>query len=78
MPLNTNRRATISLTLSAYSQETVEGVTMPATINVKSQKLVLNGAGLREKLFLDIGSLQPNIIITNRNISVLFILLILL
>ena len=45
---------TIIISLPGFCQQTVEGVTMPATINVKSQKLVLNGAGLREKLFLDL------------------------
>ena len=45
---------TIIIALPGFCQQTVEGVTMPATINVKSQKLVLNGAGLREKLFLDL------------------------
>ena len=51
---NTIIALSIIIALPGFCQQTVEGVTMPETINVKSQKLVLNGAGLREKLFLDL------------------------
>lgn len=44
----------MALAFSSIAQQTVEGVTMPANITVQTEQLVLNGAGLREKLFLDL------------------------
>ncbi len=44
----------LSLSLDTNAQITVEGVTMPANLSAKSEQLVLNGAGLREKLFFDL------------------------
>jgi hypothetical protein len=44
----------ILMSINTYAQETVEGVTMPASITAKGKALQLNGAGLREKLWLDL------------------------
>lgn len=39
---------------SSFAQKEISGVTPAKTIEVSSQKLDFNGAGLREKLFLDL------------------------
>ncbi|MBL4652288.1 MAG: chalcone isomerase family protein [Flavobacteriales bacterium] len=44
----------LTISISSFAQQTVEGVTMPATITAKGKTLQLNGAGLREKLWLDL------------------------
>src|SRR5688500_11461026 len=48
----------LALLLAAFvhtaSAATLAGVTMPDTIDVGGDKLVLNGQGLREMLFIDI------------------------
>ena len=44
----------IIIAFSANAQLTIEGVALPATIKAKTEKLVLNGGGLREKYFLDL------------------------
>lgn len=44
---------TLLLTLSAFAR-TFAGVTVPDTVTVGGQTLVLNGMGLREKYFLDV------------------------
>ncbi len=36
------------------AQISIEGVTLPATFHTQSQKLILNGGGLREKLWFDL------------------------
>lgn len=45
---------TLILGLSLGAQQTIEGVTLPATLKVGEKDLVLNGGGLREKYFLDL------------------------
>lgn len=42
-----------ALTASAHAGK-LEGVTLPDSINVGGQALVLNGMGLREKVFIDV------------------------
>jgi hypothetical protein len=46
----------LSLTLAAVAAEarTVAGVNIPDTVSVNNQNLVLNGAGLRKKLFIKV------------------------
>ena len=41
-------------TYSATAQKTINGVTVEKSITVASQELVLNGAGMREKLWYDL------------------------
>jgi len=44
----------IASTLSTFSQDKkVGGITMPGKLMVDKQDLVLNGAGIREKYFVD-------------------------
>lgn len=38
----------------AFGQATVSGVTMPAVLEIEGHALVLNGAGLRERLWIDL------------------------
>ncbi len=46
---------TVVFALNSNAQITVEGVTLASTIKTKtSEVLILNGAGLREKFFLDL------------------------
>lgn len=42
------------LTQFSFAQEEISGVTPPKSIEVSGQQLMFNGAGLREKLFLDL------------------------
>lgn len=42
------------LTQFSFAQEEISGVTPAKSIEVSGQKLMFNGAGLREKLFLDL------------------------
>tara|TARA_B100001109_G_scaffold255831_1_gene261343 strand:+ start:6155 stop:6718 length:564 start_codon:yes stop_codon:yes gene_type:complete len=44
----------LGLTLGGFSQEEISGVTPPSTLKVGDKSLSFNGAGLREKLFLDL------------------------
>ena len=46
----------LSLTLAAVAAEarTVAGVNLPDTVSVNNQNLVLNGAGIRKKLFIKV------------------------
>lgn len=46
----------LSLTLAAVAAEarTVAGVNVPDSVNVNNQTLVLNGAGIRKKLFIKV------------------------
>jgi hypothetical protein len=44
----------LSLTATGYAQTTVAGVKVPATMKVNGEELILNGAGLREKYFIDL------------------------
>ncbi|HEY8401748.1 MAG TPA: chalcone isomerase family protein [Cytophagaceae bacterium] len=37
-----------------YAQKTIEGVTIPETFTAGKEKLILNGAGVREKYFIDL------------------------
>ncbi len=37
-----------------YSQEEISGITPKSSIDVSGEKLIFNGAGLREKFFLDL------------------------
>jgi hypothetical protein len=47
--------ALICLTLTSVSaQQTIEGVTLPATVTVEGETLNLNGGGLREKLWFNL------------------------
>lgn len=46
--------STFLLTLGAFAQSEISGVTPAKTIKVGEQNLSFNGAGLREKLFLDL------------------------
>lgn len=39
---------------SVFAQQTVEGVTLPATVTVEGETLNLNGGGLREKLWFNL------------------------
>lgn len=41
----------IALSLNSRAQVTLNGVTLPAELQINKQKLVLNGAGIRSKLF---------------------------
>ena len=47
---------TVAFALNSNAQITIEDVTLPATIKTKtnSKILILNGAGLREKYFMDL------------------------
>lgn len=45
--------ALISVSIS-IAQTTVAGVTLPETENFQDQQLILNGAGVREKLWIDL------------------------
>ena len=45
---------TVILGMNLSAQQTIEGVTLPATLKVEEKDLVLNGGGLREKYFLDL------------------------
>jgi len=45
---------TLILGFNVSAQLTIEGVTLPATLQISSTELVLNGGGLREKYFLDL------------------------
>lgn len=45
---------TLILGFNVSAQLTIEGVTLPATLQINSTELVLNGGGLREKYFLDL------------------------
>jgi len=42
------------LAVPASAQTTVEGVTLPSTFSVGDKTLLLNGAGMREKLWFDL------------------------
>ena len=44
----------IGMTQISFAQKEISGVTPAKNITVNEQQLVLNGAGLREKLFLDL------------------------
>ena len=44
----------VTLSLNGQAQLTIEGVTLPATLDANAETLVLNGGGLREKYFLDL------------------------
>lgn len=47
--------ALICLTLTSVSaQQTIEGVTLPATVTVQGETLNLNGGGVREKLWFNL------------------------
>lgn len=46
--------STLLLTLGSYAQVEISGVTPAKSIKVGEQNLKFNGAGLREKLFLDL------------------------
>ncbi len=51
------------LTLPIFAQTTISGVSLPATQTVQGAELMLNGGGLREKLWIDlyvIGLYLPN------------------
>ena len=49
----------IATTLTVNAQETVSGVKVDAKLSLEGQSLVLNGAGTREKMWIDlyVGSL---------------------
>lgn len=42
------------ITTSIFSQETISGVTLPDFRTIQGEKLLLNGGGLREKLWIDL------------------------
>ena len=42
------------LTLTTFSQTVVGGATLPNIINIESDELVLNGSGIREKLWFEL------------------------
>lgn len=46
--------AFLMIASSIIGQTTIEGVTLPATLTKEGKTLVLNGAGIREKYFIDI------------------------
>jgi hypothetical protein len=49
----------IATSLTVNAQETVSGVKVDAKLSIEGQSLVLNGAGTREKMWIDlyVGSL---------------------
>ena len=42
------------ITTSIFAQKTVSGVTLPELKTIQGERLLLNGAGLREKLWIDL------------------------
>ena len=46
--------ALIVISFTSQAQITMEGVTLPATLQADNSQLVLNGAGVREKLWFDL------------------------
>src|SRR5437868_11928221 len=43
--------STIAIVLNTYAQKTLNGITLPATIKKDTTQLLLNGAGIRKKVF---------------------------
>jgi hypothetical protein len=54
MKTHINLLLALFITFAGYSQTQVEGVTLPNTMKIGEHQTVLNGAGVREKLWIDL------------------------